>query len=528
MRSSKLRRGLRHSLVACAAVLLSFGQHAAANGRFPRAQRLLEDPRDSSHLVLGATYGLLVTKDRGASWHHVCEAAYGERDLTIDALTAFTHEGALLAGIYSGISRTATNPCDFERVLGMSNREAVPDFALAASSPGRVVAIRVAIPEQGEPYSQLYRSDDDGLTWRPLGEVLPPSLRTPLTLELAPSDADRVYLSGLGENDAGVLLRSDDGGQTFELLEIPTDAAQFEAPYIAAVDPEDADRLYVRTDAWLYDAQTNSAIANDALLYSEDAGGHFVELLRAPGKLFGFTFSPDGSELLLGYGDPREAGGSRYTDPAALGIYRGPKASSDLQMRYAGSVGCVTWSERGVYVCTDEYATGFSLGLFEPASFDVMAPVQVEPLLVLADVAGPIECPACSTGAACASYWLSTCQSWGRMDCDERIRPACSAGGADGAGGASEAAAGASEPSAGGNASSAGQSSLEPMAPRGGCACRAGSASPNNGFAALLLLLLLVLTRRRASGPRRLGHERADPPLDVASGTGVARPPSQR
>jgi MYXO-CTERM domain-containing protein len=486
---------LRHAVVACCAVLLSFGQHAAANGRFPRAQRLLEDPRDPSHLILTATYGLLVTTDRGAAWHHVCEAAYGETDLTTDALTAFTREGVLLAGIYSGVSRAATDTCDFQRVLGLNNREAVPDFALALSMPGRVLAVQVAIPEDGEPYSRLYRSDDDGLTWRPLGDVLPRSLRTPLTIEIAPSDADRVYLSGLGENEEGVLLRSDDGGQSFEELEIPTDAARFEAPYIVAVDPEDADRLYVRTDSWLYDAQTNSAIADDALLYSVDAGGRFAELLRAPGKLFGFAFSPDSSELLLGYGDPREAGGSRYTDPAALGIYRAAKGSSDFDMRYAGSVGCVTWSERGIYVCTDERETGFSLGLFETSSFDVVAAVQVEPLLMLADVAGPIECAACATGAVCASYWLSTCQSWGRMDCDERVRPVCLPDG--GAGGAtSEAAAGAAEPNSGGAGDWAGQSSLEPIAARGGCACRGGPASANSWTAALLVLL--IGARRRS------------------------------
>jgi MYXO-CTERM domain-containing protein len=483
-----------HALIACSAVLLTFGQPAAANGRFPRAQRLLEDPRDPNHLVLAATYGLLVTRDRGQSWHHVCEAAFGERELTVDALTAFTPEGTLLAGIYSGVSRAATHACDFQRVLGMSNREAVPDFALVPSVPGRVVAVHVELRELGEAQNRLYRSDDDGLTWRALGGILPRSLRTPLTIEVAPSDADRVYLSGLGESDEGVLLRSDDGGQSFEQLEIPTDAARFEAPYLVAVDPHDADHVYVRTDAWRYDAQSNSSIADDALLYSEDAGGSFAELLRAPGKLFGFAFSPNGSELLLGYGDPREAGGIRSTDAAALGIYRGPKGTGDFQMRYAGSVGCLTWNERGVYVCTDERESGFSLGLFEPSSFDGTATAQVQPLLVLAEVAGPIACPACSSGAICASYWLSTCQTWGRADCDDRARPACPPGGGAGSGAGGEAAASPAEPSTGRAGSSIGQSSLEPSLPRGGCAC--GSAPAGSSSWAAVLLLLGLKARR--------------------------------
>lgn len=507
MRSPKRRRSSRCSLIACA-VLMTLGQPAVANGRFPRAQRLLEDPSDPSHLVLAATYGLLVTQDRGETWHYVCEAAFGERELTVDALTAFSSEGALLAGIYSGVSRAASHACDFRRVLGMSNREAVPDFALVPSIPGRMLAVRIELPELGEAQSRLYRSDDDGLTWRPLGGLLPRSLRTPLTIEVAPSSAERVYLSGLGQKEEGVLLRSDDGGRSFEQLEIPTDAARFEAPYIVAVDPQDADRVYVRTDAWRYDPRTNSAVADDALLYSQDAGRSFAELLRAPGKLFGFAFSPDGSELLLGYGDPREAGASRYTDPAALGVYRGPKGSSDFQLRYAGSVGCLTWSAGGVYVCTHELETGFSLGLFEPSSFDVTARTQVEPLLVLAEVEGPIECPACSSGAVCASYWLSTCQSWGREDCDDRIRPAClSEGGADpGAGGegggGGGGGGGAKEVTAGGASSSSGRGSLEPKVPRGGCAYRSSVLGPTS-WVAVLLLLSLALRRRGALGGRR-------------------------
>ena len=467
--------------------LLAAGQ-ASANGRFPRAQRLLEDPRDPRHLILAATYGLLVTANRGASWQYVCEAAYGERELSVDALTALSVEGALLAGIYSGVSRAERDACDFRRTLWRSNREAVPDFALSVSVPGRVLAIMMAIPEEGEPYSQLYRSDDDARTWQPLGERLPRVMRTPLTIDVAPSDAERIYLSGLGVDDVGVLLRSSDGGQSFESLPIPTDSASFEYPYIAAIDEKDPDRLYVRTDFWEYDPETGSASARDALLYSDDAGVSFSELARANGKLFGFAFSPDGSEVLLGYGDPLEAGGSRLTDLDALGIYRAPKGSSAFEKRYAGSVGCLSWTEQGIYVCTHESQTGFSLGLIEQTDFDVARPPELEPLLVLADVVGPIECEACSTGAACPSYWQSTCQGWGREDCDELTSPVCR--GEGGAAGLEPIGGAASEP--GGGAA---------VAPRGnsgasGCSCRVVPA--RSTLAGSVLAGLALLARRRA------------------------------
>ncbi len=478
---------------------------AAANGRFPRAQRLLEDPSDPAHLILGATYGLLITDDRGKSWRHVCEAAYGVTDLPIDGITALTADGTLLAGIYSGVSRAPqAAACDFRRTLGSSNREAVPDFAIAASEPGRVVAIKVSLPEADEPFSQLYRSDDDGATWRAVGEPLPESLRTPLTVDVAPSNAERVYISGLDAGNAGVLLRSDDGGQSFHVFEIPTDAALHEYPYIAAVDAEEPDRLYVRTDLWAYDPMAGVAHASDALLYSDDGGETFVELLRAGGKLFGFTFSPDGSELLVGYGDPVEAGGLRAIDEAALGIYRAPKGSSAFERRYAGSVGCLTWTAEGIYACTLEAHTGFSLGLIAETDFDLSQPAELEPLLRLADVVGPIACEVCQAGDTCREYWYSTCSGWGRADCQVLRSGDCSAAGHAGAPATEQpGAAGGDATSVGG--AQGGQLSEDASDSRaavrpggGGCTCRAGYSDATSSALFALLMLVRRPGRRRS------------------------------
>ncbi len=413
---------------------------------------------------MSGTYGLLVTSDRGASWRHVCETAYGERDLSVDALVALTPDGTLLAGIYSGVSRAAGDPCGFERTLGRSNREAVPDFALAQSKPGHVVAALATLLEDGTSTNQLYRSEDDGRSWSAVGRALPGELRVVLTLDVAPTDEQRVYVSGLGKLGEGVLLRSDDGGESFEALAIPTDAALAELPFIAAVDPENPDALYVRTDLWAYDDETGVARANDALLYSEDGGTSFSELKRAGGKLFGFALSPDATEVLIGYGDPLEAGRARILDPEALGIYRATKGSAEFSKLYAGSIGCLTWTTAGIYACTHEVHTGFSLGLSATADFSLEAPPRFEPLLRLRNVAGPIECAACTAGASCASYWLSTCQSWGRDDCEQLEPNTCSQTG--GAGGSAGAADAGESQATGGSRSSAGS-------PSPGCSCTA-------------------------------------------------------
>lgn len=459
--------------------LLASSATASANGRFPRAEKLLEDPRDPAHLILGGTYGLLVTHDTGSTWQHVCEAAFAEAGLQTDPLLALAPDGALLAGIYASVARSGGDPCDFEKTLGMSNFEAVPDFTLLGE---RAAALLVTLQLEGtgpqRSTTQLYGSEDAGKSWTPIAAQLPDTLREALTVDVAAADGSRVYVSGVGPDGLGVLLRSDDGGKTFQSFALPTDALLGEAPYIAAVDPENADVVYVRTDAWVYDAEQGVARARDALLYSEDAGASFRELFRAGAKLYGFTFSPDGSEVLLGYGDPVEAGGGRETEVEARGIYRAAKGSDAFEKRYAGSLGCLTWTERGLYGCTLEAETGFSLGLASDTDFDLTTPQVFAPLLRLKDVAGPIECPACSTGRVCLSYWESTCSSWGRADCVSLLpaeNPATCEAGAAGAGGEAPA------------------SSAAMPRPAGSCDCHAARSS---SLAPLLALLALGYLRR--------------------------------
>src|SRR6185436_15964627 len=93
-----------------------------------------------------------------------------------------------------------------------------------------------------------------GKSFHALGPTLPESLRLVATVDVAPSNPQRIYLSGWGPNSTGVLLRSDDRGETYSALRLPTDAENDEVPFIAAVDPDNADALYVRTDLWRFDA----------------------------------------------------------------------------------------------------------------------------------------------------------------------------------------------------------------------------------------------------------------------------------
>ena len=250
---------------------------ARANGRFPRAERLLEDPRDSSHLLLAATYGLLVTEDRGQSWFHVCETAFAEPGQQTDPVVALTVDGGLLTSTFNALQRSSTGVCDFARHLGGNPSQAVPDFTVDAT--GAVIAVLVTTAN-GRTTNQLQESLDGGQTFHALGPPLPERLRLVATVDIAPSDPQRIYLSGWGANSAGVLLRSDDRGESYTARPLATDAESDEVPFIAAVDPKNANALYVRTDVWRFDPDFGLPTAADALLFSNDGGDSFSELIR--------------------------------------------------------------------------------------------------------------------------------------------------------------------------------------------------------------------------------------------------------
>ena len=99
---------------------------------------------------------------------------------------------------------------------------------------------------------------------------------------------------------------SRDHGATWSVRPIPNTGVD-EVAYLAAIDPRDPKRIFVRTDAWV-DQQT----ANDALLVSDDEGVTWRELFRSPAKLYGFALSPTAPEFSLATWNPQEGAGAWF------------------------------------------------------------------------------------------------------------------------------------------------------------------------------------------------------------------------
>jgi hypothetical protein len=394
---------------------------AAANGRYPSAQQLLVDPNDASQIWLRATYGLVTSNDTGKNWDWLCEAAVGY-DAREDPMLAIAHGGKIFSGAFSGLSVTSDHGCNWLPDATIGNTY-VRDVA-ADRAGAHVYAITSVARDNG---------NYDMTVWRSAGE--PPvfaALGTPIasdsfgfTIDVAPSDPDRLYISGAvwplspaagdagtpslrdaapsGPNGPAVFFRSTDGGKTWTRRRL-LGASLYNTPYIAAVDPINPDVVYVRVRG---QPQTRGTITS-RLLYSDDAGDSFREIFHASADMLGFAVSPDGKKAFVGLGDARDLSGQRQVDPAVLGIYQADTASFAFSRIFEGQIGCLTYTDDTLYACGAHTSTHFEIA----ASKDDGK--TFTPLLDFGQIRGPLACPVTSAERAlCTPAWPAICDPVG-------------------------------------------------------------------------------------------------------------------
>src|SRR5688572_26928017 len=174
------------STAACALGALAVAlvaSTAAANGRFPRAQRLIQDQQNPDVMALYGTYGLLITRDAGASWRHVCEAATGAY-AGEDSLLEIMADDRIVLRTDTGLARSDASFCGYDAVLG-SATEALQDITRDSASPNGLLGLSTSLGDDGVFVSRLSSSTDGGGTFTPLGNVPPDVLELGLTLDVA-------------------------------------------------------------------------------------------------------------------------------------------------------------------------------------------------------------------------------------------------------------------------------------------------------------------------------------------------------
>jgi len=383
-----------------------------ANGRYPASNELVFSPASANLVVLRTTFGILISHDAGATWTWLCEDALGlSPAASEDPTLGLTANDTLIAGLYAGLQVSSDTGCAWSFVPHLMNQHAV-DVAVRSASPHSAVALvstesPTAGPDSSLGYStQLYETTDDGATWVALGGAFEPTVSV-TTVDVAASDPNRLYVTGFRASAlfTPVLFVSVDHGTSWSEHAMPQ-LSRDVGVYIAAVDPQSADFVYLRT------AGVPNAAGRSRLFVTRDRGQSFQMVLSLPGSMLGFALSPDGSKAYAG----SEKGGLFVANRAELLATAdggalppegdaGGAASPAFRQTSGIHVQCLATHGAELWACSDA-ASGFVAG----ASLDDGASFAAK--FDLHDIAGPIACAADSSGAQCSGTpWRLLCQT---------------------------------------------------------------------------------------------------------------------
>lgn len=357
--------------VGIATLLASTAAHA--NGQTPETNGVFFYAGDPHALYVSTTFGLVVSRDEGCTFHWVCESNVGYGG-TQQPRFAIAGDGAVFAATYGGLRVSRDGGCSFQTATGElpetdPNRVAGWVDALTIGPTGHVWAATAQVGSQNE----IFRSIDNGVTFEPLGGMS--ATIGWRSLAVAPSDAQRVYATGYQPGmtlaDGGVmpnrayLVHTDDGGASW--IPAPIVGTEYGPTLRAvAVDPQNADVVYVV-------AEGENPPTGDKLYRSADAGITLTQVLATDDRIRDVVI--DGARVIV------------------ASQYRGSFVSTDGGQTFAAlagapQLGCLTRRADGVlFGCANN---------FDPDNMAIARSIDGgatwQKVWRIAELAGPLAC----------------------------------------------------------------------------------------------------------------------------------------
>jgi MYXO-CTERM domain-containing protein len=350
--------------VFCLALLCAL--EARADGAFPTGMSVLAPGNFPNAILVGTTFGLVVSQDSGVSWRYACEPFVTGSASNVVGYQVGS-DGAILAVSSGAISRSADFGCTWSH-LPMEAGNTITDAFIDPNDPASVLGIISSASGSG-----LYPSKDGG---RSFGAPVLPTGEQLVSVEIATSPgivyATSVVLPGGAAPAGAALYRSGDGGAKFSRVALPVAAGGIVR--IAAVDPADGNTVYLRI----------SEASGDSLAITADGGITVTRALQSQSSLTGFARGPDRT-LYAG-----NRSGALFT--------RLPSATT-----FATSAGphlvCLGIRGNRLYACGDGIQDSFDLATSDDGG------KTFQRLLRFVDLQGPLACG--QVPAACAQDFAS-------------------------------------------------------------------------------------------------------------------------
>jgi hypothetical protein len=341
---------------------------ASALARFPAANGIAVEGRS---VFVRTTFGMVASKDGGASWRFVCDKAIGRAN-DEDPSFVLTPKGTLVLATAAGVVASRDAACSY-------------------TSAGPIV-LRHVVVGRGDVYGVTAKGDarvlvskDDAQTFAALGPALDKTAEL-ATVAIAESDPARLYVSATRGDDArtAAVFVSYDAGLSWVERPIPLDFGERTAS-VALVDPKNADHVWVLTGA--------------------DGPGH-VLVTQDAGKTWKSVYSASAIAGLVPSGD-RVFVGTHEGVASWNGNAFAPGAAIDVQC--LGASGAMLWA------CSTDKTFLVGASKNGGSSFDAK--------LHLDEIRGVLECPAESAVAkSCEGEWQKVKKELGLPDGSEPAR----------------------------------------------------------------------------------------------------------
>ncbi len=342
---------------------------AFANGRAPGTSTINFQQGMESHIAVGMTFGVVLSKDNGATWQWMCEDAVGYGG-NYDPDYAYTSTGALFATTFDGL-KVNHDGCVFEPSSLSPAPPKLKFFSVIAHGPDNAVYAAAADATDGK----IYKSTDNGVTF-PISAM--PGITNDWwqSLEVAPSDAQIVYLAGYrlptGQPKQFLLFRSNNGGASYTALPTTDFATMPNSTLeIAGISRTNSQLVYARVTL-----EDNSV--SDALYRSTNGGASWTRILGEQGSI---------SFVVRGNGDLVAA-------TQGLGSFKSVNNGTDwTPLANAPHINCLVENAAGeVWACTQNYGsqTVPSDGFGIMKTTDLVTWTGV---LKYQDIVEPVACP---------------------------------------------------------------------------------------------------------------------------------------
>ncbi|WP_415059488.1 WD40/YVTN/BNR-like repeat-containing protein [Congregibacter sp.] len=193
-----------------------------------------------------------------------------------------------------GIYKTTDGGETWNKILYVNEDSGFADMSMDASDPNFLMATswdfrrKPWVVKSGGPGSRVYKTTDGGETWEEINKGLP-ELKGKMGISISPANQKIVYIAMEAKDGQGGVYRSDDAGDTFKQVsdEPNTWARAWYYMHITA-DPNDEDEVWVM---------------NGVLIKSIDGGKTFDTYEAPHGDHHAIWINPSNSNILVNGND---------------------------------------------------------------------------------------------------------------------------------------------------------------------------------------------------------------------------------